>query len=437
MVYGSCYNSAIDVESIFETLKIDNICRGLKYLNNFKGNVKQTTVSFFNSITIVLFLEKFDKEVNMKVFTDGKVQLSGVKHDQHVICALEIFKNLISDINYKKDIKVLVENNIIYNKELYDKHINTKSSRYNFIYMYGRTSENTDYKIIGERKENKFTIFVNGVRENVIEFCDEYFVQTKKTIDHVKLLFDKNGNIVGQVKYVFRRKRKNITIKGVLFIEDVKIDVEAIEQKSDIKNCIKTISMYDRFNNFTGKQIVLLFNNIVKPFNHDYNFITIKCKAITCSNNEFKLTTFNINCNFQLYLENESKNILILKNVYTYLTNSCINSYYDPSTNDPALNIKFYFNKDDNGEFVQIVNNEIFGSKKDHKPPNVFDLKVSVRIFNTNKISIHGCSDKTQILLVKKILLEMFNSNVETFYKKQTNIKPLIINENISIFDLI
>jgi TATA-box binding protein (TBP) (component of TFIID and TFIIIB) len=436
MVYGAFYNSIIDCEAVFETLKIDRTVIGIKYMNNYKGKVKQTS-SFFNSVTVIIYLKSFDKEVNMKVFTDGKVQLSGVKCDEHVISALEIFKNLIKTIVYTKNIEVIVHENIIYNEKDFNNYFGKKHTRFNFIKIYGKSLGNK-FKVIGERKGNDFTIFVNGVRESVADFDNDYFIQTKKTPDHIKLLFDKNGNIVGRVKYIFRRIRKNITIKGTKFIEDDTCDVAAIICEEDKLICVKTISMYDKYNNFIGKQLVLLDKTIVPQLSRDTESILLPCIAIQTPEIEkdFNIKPFNINCDFQIITE-PSNLRLRLKNLYEILKYKGVNTYYNPESDDPALNIKLYFSNIDNS-FVQILNNKIYSSKKEHKPPEVFDLKASIRVFNTNKISIHGCTSKTQIVMVKKIILDLFIENVSDFYYdiSDSNNKS-IVDENINIFDLI
>lgn len=433
MVYEAYYNSLIDIEAIFETLQIDDVIIGLKYMNMFKGKVKQTS-AFFNSITVIIYLEQYDKEVNMKVFTNGKVQLSGVKNDQHVICAMTTFKNIIDNIIYTKNVKVIIINNVIYNKNEHTMYINKKHTRFDVIKIYGKTTNSSSYKIIGDRKGNDFTILIDGIREKVLEFDEDYFIQLKKTPEHIKLLFDKNGNIVGEVKYVFRKTRRNIPIKGTQFIEDTEVDLKSIQNNEDHINCIKTISMYDRFNNFIGKQIVYLDKPVVPTENTDN--IPLKCVACSSDNIDYKLKPFNINCDFKLSITENEDYYINLVGIYTKLRSIGITTYYDPSANDPALNIKLYFLKNTNGSVHQILTDKLFESKKEHKPPTLFDLKASIRVFNTNKVSIHGCTDKSQIIIVKQILLDLFNMYFTDFYKQYKQCDNTTTNQNISIFDL-
>ena len=449
MVYEAFYESLIDIEYVFENLKIDDTVLGLKFMNKFKGAVKQTN-AFFNSITVILYLKKFDKTVNLKVFLNGKVQLSGVKNDDHVQYAMELFRDKIVDIHGKKTIDVVNYNGILYDKNEYDLNIDKPHTRFNAIKIYGKSDDS--YKIIGERKGSDFVIFMNGSRENVIEFGD-YFLQIKKTPNHVKILFDKNGNNIGTVKYVFRRIRKNITIKGIRFIDDDTIDIKCIEDVSTIKDCSKTVSMYDRFDNFIGKQIVLLLHGS-KPVISDESIknVTINYTSI-CSNSklgsgtsDFKMRPFNINCDFNILSSGDDNMSINLYRMYNFLINEYgINAYYNPTLKDPALNIKLYLEKnengndgcDDDGEYTQILNNKLFGSKKDHRPPSEYSLKASIRVFNSNKASIHGCTCNSQIVTVKKILCDLLNKHSNVFFDYQNNKKSTIIDENISIYDII
>ena len=431
--FEAYYNSTFNIEKIFEKIEIDSVILGIKYLNKYKGNVKQT-VSFRNSITVIMYLEQFKKEVNMKVFLNGKVQLTGVKNKEHVKEAMYVFESKSKNILGETDTEVIVIDNIIYNKREHDLVLNKEQTKYDNIKIYG-SPDNVNYKIVGERKDNDFILFCRetNIKEKVY-LLDDYFVESKKTEDHVKKIYDTNGNHIGHLKFIFKWKRKNITIKGNDFITDKLTDKSVLVnlEQSEFGECTKTISIFNKYNNLIGKIAVFEF---VKPIvsstnlsriNIVFNAFNTNTINTTLISNDFNIRPFNINSIFEVLFEKSQKDISLCDLLYI-LTSKCkLNAYYNPLLYDSAINLKLYFELD---ETTATGFNHILSTKK-------FDLKTSVRIFGSGKISIHGCVNNEQIVFVKNIILDVFNEYHQTIFKNKITDKIENIDENIDIFDL-
>jgi TATA-box binding protein (TBP) (component of TFIID and TFIIIB) len=415
----------LDLEIIFYKLPLDDCILGIKYHNRYKGQVKETG-SFFNQATIVMYIKEVDKQVNLKIFTNGNIQITGVKSENQVTATLETFISKINDIKGQTKIKVTCKDQIIYNKEEYNLFITEKHTRFDCIHFY-----NDDGKVIGERKGNDFVIFLNDTRENVTTFMiddETFFLQKKHSANFCKNIYNRHSELVGYTQYLFRRKRKNLIIAGNKFIDDLKVDTSSIENQDSIKDCIKSISIYDRYNNFIGKQLI---------------FITIKkeilLKSLTIIDDlysnysallgvpleKFNINTININCNFGLV-----KNGIPIDLDRGILHHELVNkykiiSYYDPSGKYQAINVKLYF--DENNKIVDNVKND-----------SLFKFKCTAMIFKNGKILLAGCKNVDDINIVKDYILKIFNEEGNHIFNKNlVKEKITIINENITIYDLL
>ena len=101
----------LSLKDTFEKMHVTNIIRGIEFQNDIKGETrkkkkKRTSTTdqnnkkrcFYNQITLVLCLN--DKKMNVKIFKNGKLQLTGVKSEsagkqacQHIyemLCQLKL-----------------------------------------------------------------------------------------------------------------------------------------------------------------------------------------------------------------------------------------------------------------------------------------------------------------------------------------------------------
>ena len=102
-----CYfNININTKNIFDNFIspelnhdniIDNIITGIKIKGNIKGYFPKKQDSnkvFFNSITLNIIQLK--KSINLKIFNNGKIQMTGVISKEHSLLAVDSIKNLLN-----------------------------------------------------------------------------------------------------------------------------------------------------------------------------------------------------------------------------------------------------------------------------------------------------------------------------------------------------
>lgn len=116
---SACCKLNVDIylENMFKYSKLDskNICKikyGKKYrgLNPEKSKKKKNSKEFFNQLTIEIYSENSDKNINIKIFKNGSLQMSGCKSTEDCIIVLNKL------IMYLKKTYALIENNIITEK---------------------------------------------------------------------------------------------------------------------------------------------------------------------------------------------------------------------------------------------------------------------------------------------------------------------------------
>lgn len=330
---------SFDINIIFEFLEIDTEILGIKCGEICKGDINPGK-SFYNQISLKIFLLRFDKTVNLKIFSNGRSQITGVKNKEQCIEALVLFLTKIRDIKGSRKINVFrepsdnnqepdiigygntegvsIRNKILYDKQDYTLYINKKSNRFEPIKIYGIPDGN-NYIVIGERKEDEFALKKNGILERVLPF-NEYFIATKNDVttktrlketgvlEHHKTLYDHNGKEIGYCKFIYNTKRKNIIIAGNKFIRE-----QDSEQDENLPEIVReTYTILDKKNRPIGKQILFVRNVLSSTVTSDhlegdyitYNYsstetsipTTKEVSRILCETTRI----ININCNFTL-----------------------------------------------------------------------------------------------------------------------------------------
>lgn len=408
--YIAQLDTTFDLDSIFSHLKIDKEILGIKYNNKTKGQMKSTG-SLFNQLTAIVYLETLQKETNLKVFLNGKFQLSGIKNTLQATECIKLFLQKIVDINGFYLQNVIVEDSIIYNKEDYDNIYTNQHSfdRFNYIKMYRKIKGTEEYEVLGKKCKDKYII-----DKKYYNFCKD----TKHFIDighkeFKKQLYDPNGNHIGHYFYEMEYKRKNLILHGTEYLES-----------EDPCICI----IQNKYKNVIGERTFVKTNE--PTYNKPCDNILIKYSAIQSKNiqdnirngelfigDKLTLEITNINANFSIIIDNKKLNRIAIHNTLVEKYN--ILSYYKPDSKYQAINIKMYYNEE-----LKLI-----------PASNKYSHKFTATIFQNGKIMLSGTRCKEHILLVKNEIVNIFNDNAESFVIKELEPVELPIEE-LSIWDI-
>lgn len=413
--YIAKLETTFDLQAIFTYIKLDENIKGVKFNNKIRGDMK-TTGSFFNQLTVKIFIDFLDKETNLKIFPNGNFQISGVKNNNQACHSIKIFLEKIVNIKGEYTENVIVEDGIIYNKNDYIKLHEHKSKfdRFNSIKIYKKNNEL--FSFLGEKKNNlKFII-----NKNYVYFCDinKWFVEISH-INFIKNIYDVNGNHIGYYEYIMKYKRKNLILHDCKFILK--------ENETNIHEIVNKYKQVIGERHFIKNNVERTYNKEISSINLYYDGITNQdIKNSVISKDLFKsdfiskinLQITNINSNFAFDLKGHMLNKSNVHNIISEKYN--VLSYYKPDSKYQAINIRMYF--DENYNLTDINNKYIH--------------RFTTTIFQNGKIMISGCKNKSHIVTVKKKLIEIFTENYDDFIIKQN--KDIIINnEELSIWDVI
>lgn len=117
-----CLSEYIDLCDLYNSLNQDDIIKMIQYKDNpIKGDKtfkKKKTTTFYNQLTILI--ENDDKIANVKVFNNGKIQMTGIKKTESCEKILNIIKNKIIELNLAsntKNINVISSNIVLINSD--------------------------------------------------------------------------------------------------------------------------------------------------------------------------------------------------------------------------------------------------------------------------------------------------------------------------------
>ena len=91
----------INIENMFESINIDDVVKFIEYKEKHKGYSKKLDkkprkqkkrVTFYNQSTIYIYHN--GKIVNVKLFNNGKVQMTGLKYEKQGLEVLEVVKDI-------------------------------------------------------------------------------------------------------------------------------------------------------------------------------------------------------------------------------------------------------------------------------------------------------------------------------------------------------
>lgn len=404
------YSDYFDVENIFRYLELNEIFLGVKWHNNYRGKryEKKRTGCLFNQVTIPIWLNEINKEVNLKVFNNGKIQATGVKNETQARLAVNILLKEISNKNGINVIDIHYEENIAFNKEEYFTFINKPKERFNSVKFYDVSL----HKQIGEKKSDDLILFFGKERINVVHHSCDIFIEKGniKITDRIvkRRLFCKyTGNHIGDITYTFVHKKRTIEYGKYDFIM-INKDVYDIYDKKYSKSIgTKTIVIFEEKNESENKKTLQ---------------IKIPYKFVQKTNTkEYTYDMTNINSNFQILLHDGSK-IAILREKFNNiliekfnLNCSCrLDSRY------PAIKLRFLYDED-----FKLLGNDA----EDYIYSN------SLSIFENGQVLVFGSTTEQQISVTRVKLLEIFNATDNIIKKPKQEIT--IKDKNLDIFDFI
>ena len=107
----------INIEKLYESLEINDVVKFIEHKEKYKGYSKKLDKkarknkvkrTFFNQSTIHIY--HFDKIVNVKIFNNGNIQMTGLKYEEQGKEVLNIVKDIFIEKN--KKIKFFENTNI-------------------------------------------------------------------------------------------------------------------------------------------------------------------------------------------------------------------------------------------------------------------------------------------------------------------------------------
>ena len=117
----SSINSDINLDNLYKNIQINNDIpfiehgaygyKGESIKNKRKSRNPEKKKTFFNQVTIHV---NCDKNVNVKLFNNGKIQMTGLKYEDHGSNVLQKLLPIITELDSSNESKVFNHNDIVY-----------------------------------------------------------------------------------------------------------------------------------------------------------------------------------------------------------------------------------------------------------------------------------------------------------------------------------
>ena len=239
IVYSANLGTSIDLCDLFKKITINESIISVKYNGEAKGPVKSLKC-LYNQVSILVFSDIHDKYTNVKVFSNGKIHISGIQNKDQAISAIRVILNILISIKEKEQIDVIVVNGIIYDKKDYDKHgLTDLKSRENIVKIYSFDPITKISKKIGFKKGKLFVI--HGETCILIE---DHFVSSK-FINSVKNIYNKNGDTTHSYEYIHKFNRKNNIMAGRYFSLNEDYNFDILDKYYSITGTISVVKNED------------------------------------------------------------------------------------------------------------------------------------------------------------------------------------------------
>lgn len=325
----------IDIDSVFTSITPDEDIVKIKCNNKEKTKTIQNECkTFYNQISIIFF-----DNMNLKIFNNGKLQVSGVKDRVLAETRVKNFLNRISTINGDSEIDVVVNNGLFCYKNKILKPFKDGYICHSLI------------------KDDK--IFINSYIYKVFPTIPGTFIQ-EKHIDKKKNIINCNGESIGNVEYQMIRKNKNLCIKNCTYeINDEKTECAIVNAYSQKIGVLKISIDSEKIYNPINQKVKLYF----------------KCCSSTPELKNFKAANVNSNTKIKLCKgEYIDRNMLFL-----FLQKNNVFCLYEPSKY-PGVK----FNLNNSKITIFRTGSVLFSSKTDIK---IDDIKSFFKDFSAITIN--------------------------------------------------
>lgn len=284
-------DTVFDLPMIFKLFPIQAPVLKIQYNNRQRDSkgVVSDCKTFYNQITFGL-----DNKANVKLFTNGNYQISGVKNLADARLNLKLVMEALPAIKGKVEVcPDVIKKVLCYN---------------------GRVllpNEDGTYRC-GAVYKNGFFMMEGDVCV-VSDFDDRLFVGTRHPTEKKKKLYNIDCECVGVVEYVMKRKNKNLCLKGAYFTK-----------QSDTSFVI-----HDKYvNNIPiGEMKILVTGKIVE--HRVLKKVILEYSACKENPQITKMNLANINCNTKF--RPQGKAVVIDRELLCdYLSEAKVKYHYDP-----------------------------------------------------------------------------------------------------------
>ena len=373
---------------------------GDKPVKNKKNiNKKKNNRPFFNQATIKVHLNPL-KKINIKVFSNGKIQMTGVKKEEDaieslnlIIEKLKVTEGLIplNKVLIKQQLEILLkelDTDIIpdycfFNPETLDKLYTVKEF---FDIFYGHKVE---LILNGNKIYNKLFRILDCKRKQT----------TFKTKTLVKELLDKLNQETIPSEYLNENK-------SYVKHDDYRLE-DLIEMNLDLNNVIDSDKIYKDLYDTTENEPIEIFAESIE------NLKDIKIGKI-----QTVLINSDFNTNFEIRRD-ELHNILKSKNTYNII------SRYEPDIY-PGVNNKYYWNKKyKNKKFEGKCYCTVPCEGKGDGNGNGQCKKITIAAFQSGSIIITGANRLEHIEDARNFIIRVLKDNYSTIKKVDIPFKDL------------
>jgi hypothetical protein len=397
LVYTGDLHTKIDLIDLYKKIIINDTIKSAKYNGMGKGDITSLK-SLYNEVAIRVFSEYYDKHINIKVFSNGKIHISGIQNIDQAKEATKIILDILVSVKEKINIKVILIDGIIYDKHDYETHgLTNLKSRENIVKIYSKPNSNGISKRIGFKKGIKYVI-----NDDECFLYEDVFASSKFN-NSIKNIYNKNGNILYSYEYIHKFNKKNLIMMGRTF-----------ESTSD-----GNFDIIDKYGNTTG--------SISVTKNEDNEKIT----EIT----EINETMINIECVPDEYLNKFDSIDEILESIAFNISN--ISRKFDLLHN----NRKFTLNKINMHSVLSEKYTGIFKSYLDIHERRLIvkiDDNATYVFFATGKVLLSS-KEEDKMITDKMIqnLLVFFNEYESSIISKTKPVEEIAFNEKLTIQDLL
>jgi TATA-box binding protein (TBP) (component of TFIID and TFIIIB) len=365
-------NTNIDIKVLGKFITLNDTIHEIRYrtlIKNKSGIILNKKSSFYNQVTVKIS-SGHGTFINMKIFSNGQIQMTGCKHEDNIKQAIENITNIIYSINNLYSIKVYTENGLF---------IGDDDTIYYRNKIIGFKISNNEYIFNNERVFYDGTHFV----------CSSDIIKSKS-----KNIYNHSGDIIGSQFLQFFDSLKKYKNKDI-FIREKSIFNSKKEHIGDIIT-----------------QISVSPDSPVSPVDGTICNIVFRYKVVepgSISFSGFKIV--NINSVYDCFSEiNRTKLLSILQTINIF-------AKFDPNSY-PGVNIKFIYNINKKGICSCPTTCRWINGKPDGH--NICK-KISIFVFQSGKVIITGANSREQINSSYDFINSILHKYSDIILKHQKN----------------